>query len=69
VTLGSSKEVIFEGGPLPWILDASRYSQSGVLCCPSYCHYLSSHASKCYMSLLIIWSLFSAVSQLCAVWH
>ena len=32
VTLGSSKEVIFEGGPLPWILDSSRYSQSGRLC-------------------------------------
>jgi len=29
VTLGASKEVVFEGGPLPWILDASRYSQSG----------------------------------------
>jgi len=27
VTLGSSKEVVFSGGPQPWVLDSSKYFQ------------------------------------------
>ena len=27
VAVGSSKEVIFHGGPQPWVLDSSKYSQ------------------------------------------
>ena len=27
VTLGSSKDFVFEGGPAPWVLDRSRYLQ------------------------------------------
>ena len=29
VTLGSSKRFIFEGGPLPWILDRSKFFKNG----------------------------------------
>jgi len=27
VTLGSSKEILFSGGPQPWVLDSSKYFQ------------------------------------------
>jgi hypothetical protein len=27
VTVGSSKELILEGGPRPWVLDPARYFQ------------------------------------------
>ncbi|KAH3884153.1 hypothetical protein DPMN_008125 [Dreissena polymorpha] len=27
VALGSSKEVVFSGGPQPWVLDSSKYFQ------------------------------------------
>jgi len=29
VSFGSSRDIIFEGGPQPWILDPSKYFQSG----------------------------------------
>ena len=29
VTLSASKEIIFEGGPQPWVLDPNRYYQEG----------------------------------------
>lgn len=31
VTIGSSKEVVFEGGPQPWVLDQSKYLQTSKL--------------------------------------
>jgi nuclear pore complex protein Nup210 len=31
VTMGSSKEVVFEGGPQPWVLDPSKYLQTSKL--------------------------------------
>ncbi len=33
VAVGSSKEVVFNGGPQPWVLDSSKYSQK----CKSRC--------------------------------
>ena len=31
VTPAAMKEVVFEGGPAPWVLDSSRYYRSGKL--------------------------------------
>ncbi len=28
VAVGSSKEVVFHGGPQPWVLDSSKFSQT-----------------------------------------
>ncbi len=30
VTVGASKEVVFKGGPQPWIVDQSKYFQKGI---------------------------------------
>lgn len=48
VAVGSSKEVLFEGGPLPWVLDPSRYFQD----CKYAVYPVKSHPHSADMVLL-----------------
>ena len=41
VAIASSKDVVFQGGPQPWVLDSSKFfhtCMSVASCCVSYCY-------------------------------
>ena len=45
VTVGSLKEVIFQGGPQPWVLNPREYYQKGLYC-------VENPDRKSYLSLI-----------------